>query len=119
MREINGHAERSGKKVMYAFNVTGEIDEMKRRHDLVASYGGNCMFSSGQWAGQAFDTYSALGSADLIHAAGGGIMAHPGGIAAGVASIRQAWEAALSGQTLAQASGRYDALRQAMEKFAP
>ena len=37
MRVINGHAERTGKKVMYAFNITGELDEMRRRHDLVWS----------------------------------------------------------------------------------
>ena len=43
------------------------------------------VFSSGQSARQAPDTYQALGSTDLIFACGGGIMAHPGGIAAGVA----------------------------------
>ena len=36
MRVINDHAERTGKKVMYAFNVTGELDEMRRGHDVVA-----------------------------------------------------------------------------------
>ena len=40
MNVINRHADRSGKKVMYAFNLTGELDEMKRRHDLVLSLGG-------------------------------------------------------------------------------
>ena len=40
MDVINRHADRSGKKVMYAFNLTGELDEMKRRHDLVLSLGG-------------------------------------------------------------------------------
>ena len=30
MRVINDHAERTGKKVMYAANLTGEIDEMLR-----------------------------------------------------------------------------------------
>ena len=53
------------------------------------------VFSSGQSARQAADTYNALGSTDLIYACGGGIMAHPGGIAAGVRSVRQAWEAAV------------------------
>ena len=55
------------------------------------------VFSSGQTVHQAQDTYQALGSADLIHAAGGGIMAHPGGPAAGVAGLRQAWDAAMAG----------------------
>ena len=35
MRVIDRYAERSGRKVMFAFNLTGEIDEMRRRHDLV------------------------------------------------------------------------------------
>ncbi|MDP1086480.1 RuBisCO large subunit C-terminal-like domain-containing protein, partial [Klebsiella pneumoniae] len=43
------------------------------------------VFSSGQWAGQAPDLYAALGSVDLRHLAGGGIIGHPDGIAAGMA----------------------------------
>ena len=35
MRVINDHAERTGKKVMFAFNLTGDLDQMRRRHDLV------------------------------------------------------------------------------------
>ena len=27
--------DRTGKKVMFAFNLTGDLDEMRRRHDLV------------------------------------------------------------------------------------
>lgn len=76
------------------------------------------VFSSGQWAGQAIDTYARLQSTDLIYACGGGIVAHPGGIAAGVASIRQAWQAALDGETLEQAAGAHTELRQAVEMFA-
>jgi ribulose-bisphosphate carboxylase large chain len=215
MRVLNQHAEKTGKRVMYAFNVTGEIDEMRRHHDIVLQHGGTCVmasvnsaglpgitalrrhsqlpihahrngwgmlgrspalgmsfvafqkfwrlagidhihvnglrnkfcepdesviasaracltpmfegagrgcevmpvFSSGQWAGQAIDTYHALGSADLIYACGGGIMAHPGGIPAGVRSIRQAWEAALQGRTLEQAAREHTELRQAVEMF--
>jgi ribulose-bisphosphate carboxylase large chain len=215
MRVVNDHAERTGKKPMIAFNLTGEIDEMQRRHDKVVAAGGTCVmaslnsvglpaltylrrscalpihghrngwgmlsrcpalgmsyiayqklwrlagvdhlhvnglrnkftesdesviasarecltpmfdvpgrgceimpvFSSGQWAGQAFDTYSLLGSTDLIYACGGGIMAHPGGVAAGVRSIRQAWEAAAEGKTIEQAAAERVELRQAIEKF--
>jgi ribulose-bisphosphate carboxylase large chain len=40
MRVINAHADRTGKKVMYAFNLTGEMDEMRHRHDLLAQAGG-------------------------------------------------------------------------------
>ncbi|MDH2328160.1 RuBisCO large subunit C-terminal-like domain-containing protein [Cereibacter sp. SYSU M97828] len=56
-------------------------------------------FSSGQWAGTVPQTHAAAGS-DLLFMAGGGIMAHPGGPAAGVASIRDAWDAVLRGETL-------------------
>ncbi len=50
-------------------------------------------FSSGQWAGTVAPTWAAVGSDDLLFMSGGGILAHPGGAAAGVASIRQAWAA--------------------------
>jgi ribulose-bisphosphate carboxylase large chain len=214
MAAINRHADRTGKKVMFAFNLTGELDEMRRRHDLVASLGGTCImvslnsvglvgmielrrhaalpihahrngwgylsrhpllgwdyaawsklwrlagadhmhvnglrnkfaesdesvvrsakslltpmfaekpciampvFSSGQTAAQAADTWRALGSADLVYAAGGGIMAHPGGVAAGVASLRQAWEAAMAGVPLAEHARTHRELEVALEALA-
>ncbi len=211
MRVIDGHAQRTGKKVMFAFNITGEIDEMKRRHDLVLAAGGTCVMaslnsvglpglsslrrhsrlpihghrngwgmlsrcpalgisfiaaqkmwrlagadhlhtngirnkffeeddsvvasaracldplfggrrampvlSSGQWAGQAADTYRRVGSLDLLYLCGGGILAHPAGPAAGVASVRQGWEAALAGETLETAARVHPELRQAMETY--
>ncbi|MDX1980281.1 MAG: ribulose-bisphosphate carboxylase large subunit family protein [Bryobacteraceae bacterium] len=215
MRVINDHAARTGKKVMFAFNVTGEVDEMLWRHDHVAARGGTCVmvslnsvglpgvtalrrhstlpihahrngwgalsrspalgfsfvawqkfwrlagvdhahvngirnkfceaddsviasareclkpmfegagrgceimpvFSSGQWAAQAADTYRELGSTDLIFACGGGIAAHPDGIGAGVNSVRQAWEAAIAGVPIEQAARDHAELRRAMEKF--
>ncbi|AWN53278.1 ribulose-bisphosphate carboxylase large subunit family protein [Methylobacterium sp. 17Sr1-1] len=46
MRVVNDHAERTGKKVMVAFNLTGEIDQMRRRHDLVRDLGGTCVMAS-------------------------------------------------------------------------
>ena len=46
MREINRHAGKTGKKAMYAFNVSGDLDEMRRRHDLVLEYGGTCVMVS-------------------------------------------------------------------------
>jgi ribulose-bisphosphate carboxylase large chain len=36
-------AQKNGRKLMYAFNLTGEVDEMLRRHDLVARAGGTCV----------------------------------------------------------------------------
>jgi ribulose-bisphosphate carboxylase large chain len=193
MRVLDAHADRTGKRVMYAVNLTGEVDEMRRRHDLVRDLGGTCVmvslnsvgmagflalsrhaelpihahrngwgylsrhpalgwsypawsmlwrlagadhmhvnglsnkfcedddsviasaraqlaplwpdnpctampvFSSGQTVLQAAGTWARLGSADLIHAAGGGIMGHPDGPAAGVESLREAWVAAMAG----------------------
>lgn len=46
MRVINDHADRTGKKVMFAFNLTGEVDQMRRRHDLVHDLGGTCVMLS-------------------------------------------------------------------------
>ena len=43
MRAVNAAADKTGKKTMVAFNLTGEIDEMRRRHDLVRDCGGTCV----------------------------------------------------------------------------
>ena len=210
MAVINRHAERSGKKVMYAFNLTGELDEMKRRHDLVQQLGGTAVmlslnsvgmagfnafrrhaqlpihahrngwgyvqagwsytawqklwrlagvdhmhvngiankfqedddsviasaracltpmfagkpctimpvFSSGQTVRQAAPTWERMQSTDLIFLAGGGLFAHPGGIAAGVSALRQSWSAAIAGTPLDVAAKTYRELREALEKFA-
>lgn len=215
MNVINRHADKTGKKVMYAFNITDEPDNMVRKHDLAKAYGATCVmaslhsvglsglihlrrhsqlpihahrngwgylsrhpalgfdyvawqkfwrlagadhmhvnglrnkfcetddsvvrsareclkpmfktpdrgcevmpvFSSGQWAAQAPDTFEALRSVDLIYACGGGIMGHPGGIAAGVASIRQAWEAAVAGIPLERYAHTHRELAEALRRF--
>ena len=75
-------------------------------------------FSSGQWAGTALATWEALGSADLLFLAGGGIMAHPSGPAAGVASIRQAWDAVQNGEAIETAAEAHQELKQALAFFA-
>ena len=211
MRAVNAHADRSGKKVMFAFNITDEVDAMARHHDAVLAAGGTCVMislnsvglpaaawlrkrsalpihghrngwgmltrhpqlglefkawslfwrlagvdhlhtngirnkffeaddsvvtsaralltpmhggnvvmpvlSSGQWAGQAPDTLRRVGSADLMYLCGGGIIAHPGGPAAGAASIRQAWEAAMEGRPLEEAAKSHRELREALEAY--
>lgn len=215
MRVINEHADKTGKKVMFAANLTGEIDEMLARHDHVMAEGGTCImasmnsiglpamkvlrahaqlpihghrngwgmlgrspaigmsyiafqklwrlagidhthvngidnkfcesnesviasarecltpmfpaphkgceimpvFSSGQSAKQAAPTYAALGSVDCMFAAGGGIMAHPGGPAAGVRALQQAWEAAVAGIPAEQAANDAPELRAALGAF--
>ena len=43
MRAVNAAADKTGKKAMVAFNLTGETDEMRRRHDLVRDCGGTCV----------------------------------------------------------------------------
>ena len=215
LRVLNKYADKTGKRPMYAANITGEIDQMLRRHDLVVASGGTCVmvsvnsvglpamtalrrhaqvaihghrngwgmlsrshatgmsfiafqkfwrlagvdhihvnglhnkfceddasviasarecltpmflppnkgceimpvFSSGQSAQQAPDTYKALGSMDLIYACGGGILAHPGGPAAGVRSLRQAWEAAAAGIALTEYAANHAELCAALEAF--
>ena len=213
---VNRHADRTGKKVMYAANITGEIDEMLDRLALIEAQGGTCamvsmnsiglpamtlvrkhsrvaihghrngwgmlgrspaigmsfvayqkfwrlagvdhlhvnglqnkfceddssviasarecltpmfavpgrgcevmpVFSSGQSARQAPETFRAMRTTDLIFACGGGILAHPGGPAAGVRSLHQAWEAAMLGVPLAEYAATHPELRAALEKFA-
>jgi ribulose-bisphosphate carboxylase large chain len=211
MRVINEAADRTGKKVMYAFNITAEIDAMLRHHDTVLGAGGTCVMvsinsvglagvshlrrhsrlplhghrngwgmytrhpylgisfpayqklwrlagvdhlhvnglankfwepddsvvtsikacltpmfggyeampvvSSGQWGGQAPETYRRTQTVDLMYLAGGGVMAHPGGPAAGVRALRQAWEAAVAGTPLEEYAKERPELRQTLEKF--
>lgn len=48
---IERHADRLGRKVMYAFNVSGSVDHMRRSHDLVLNAGGTCVMTSLNWVG--------------------------------------------------------------------
>jgi len=233
MRVINAHADRTGKKVMYAFNISDELDAMQRHYEKVVKSGGTCamislnsvglsgakkicdhgalaihghrngwgmmnrhpllgiefpayqvlwrltgvdqlhvngiankfwesddsvvrsmeacakplfqppltpslspsagervaegrvtgdfsvlpVVSSGQWGGQACETYRRTKTVDLLYMAGGGIMAHPDGPAAGVRSLQKWWEAAVEGLTLDQAAAKYPELKKSVEKF--
>ncbi|WP_377844893.1 ribulose-bisphosphate carboxylase large subunit family protein [Bosea sp. UC22_33] len=74
-------------------------------------------FSSGQWARTAQATWDAIGHDDLLFMAGGGILAHPGGPKAGVASIRQAWAAVAEGTSLVEAARSHPELQQALDTF--
>ncbi len=213
MAVVREHQQRSGKHVMVAFNISDEVDAMRRHADLVLNEGGSCVmaslnscgpaaiqalrrhtplalhghrngfgalsrhpllgisyqayqvlwrltgvdhmhvhglagkfaqaddevisaaqdcytplaaglddrvmpaFSSGQWAGTVPPTWDAIGRDDLLFMSGGGILAHPGGAAAGVASIRQAWAAVRAGRTLADAAREAPELAQALAFF--
>jgi ribulose-bisphosphate carboxylase large chain len=205
-------ADRTGKMVMYAFNITDELDAMLRHHDTVRAAGGTCVMvslhsvglpavtalrrhgglpihghrngwgmytrhpllgveypawqkiwrlagadhlhvnglankfwepddsvvrsvaacltplfrpddvalpvvSSGQWGGQAPETFRRTGTTDLLYVAGGGIMAHPLGPAAGVRAIRQAWEAAVQGIDLETHAAAHPELRETLRAF--
>ncbi|HEU5443440.1 MAG TPA: RuBisCO large subunit C-terminal-like domain-containing protein, partial [Steroidobacteraceae bacterium] len=46
MPVLESQADRTGRRVMYAVNITGEIDEMLRRHDRVAAAGNTCVMVS-------------------------------------------------------------------------
>jgi ribulose-bisphosphate carboxylase large chain len=215
------HRDRTGRRVMYAANLTGDLDQMLRRHDHLVAHGGTCLmvslnsiglpamkilrqhsqlvihghrngwgmlgrspalgmsfvafqklwrlagidhthvnglrnkfcepdesviasaracltpmfpppapgceimpvFSSGQSARQVPNTYRALlplgpaKATDLIYAAGGGIMGHPMGPAAGVRSLQQAWEAATSDIPLTTYATTHPELAAALQLF--
>lgn len=46
MPVIRRAAERTGKQAMYAFNVSDDVESMRRHHDLVLSAGGTCVMVS-------------------------------------------------------------------------
>jgi ribulose-bisphosphate carboxylase large chain len=212
MMEIERAAEHTGSKVMYAFNITGDHEQLKRNHELVLKAGGTCVMvsinsvgfaglaylnefselpihghrnqwgmytrcpalgmdfkayqklcrlagadhlhvnglnskfyesnasviasvqsvmsplmsggyscmpvlSSGQWAGTAIDTYQAVNTIDVIHLAGGGILAHPDGASAGATSMRQGWEAAVLGIDLYEYARNHMELQRAIDTF--
>ncbi|HWJ92261.1 MAG TPA: ribulose-bisphosphate carboxylase large subunit family protein [Flavisolibacter sp.] len=211
MRVVNDLANKKGKKIMYAFNLSGEIDDMLRRYETIVKAGGSCamislnsvglsgakkicdigdlvihghrngwgmmtrhpllgieftayqklwrlagvdqihvngiqnkfwesddsvvksieaclqpmaggysvlpVVSSGQWGGQAFETWRRTRTVDLLYMAGGGIMAHPMGAAAGVMALQQAWKAAVDGWQMQDAVKMYPEFASSVEKF--
>ena len=73
---------------------------------------------SGQWGGQAPETYARTGrTLDLMYLCGGGIVSHPGGPAAGVRAVRQAWEATVQGIDLETYARTHKELDQSLKKF--
>lgn len=87
------------------------------RKPLWSGYYAMPVISSGQWGGQAPQTLSKTKTQDVLYVAGGGIMAHPSGPAAGLRGIQQAWEAAAKGVTLEQYAVDHPELRQTLDKF--
>ncbi|MEV6036781.1 RuBisCO large subunit C-terminal-like domain-containing protein [Nonomuraea sp. NPDC052116] len=58
------------------------------------------VLSSAQWAGTAPVALDRTGTTDLLVLAGGGVLGHPDGPAAGITSMRQAWAASVAGVPL-------------------
>lgn len=75
------------------------------------------VFSSGQWAGTLPDTLARIGSDDLMFLCGGGVVAHPGGPAAGVRSLLQAHEAVRAGVSIVDHARHNPELAAALAKF--
>ncbi|GAB2909741.1 RuBisCO large subunit C-terminal-like domain-containing protein [Nonomuraea fastidiosa] len=73
------------------------------------------VLSSAQWAGTAPVTLDRTGTDDLLVLAGGGVLGHPDGPAAGITSIRQAWQAAAAGVPLSEVDA--PELARALEHF--
>lgn len=73
---------------------------------------------SGQWGGQAPETYARTGQTlDLMYLCGGGVVSHPSGPAAGVRAVQQAWQATVEGIELATYAKSHVELAQSLEKF--
>ena len=77
------------------------------------------VLSSGQWAAQLPETFRQVGSTDFLYLSGGGILAHPDGPAAGVASLHQSYLAARQGSPLETFAASHAELRRAIEQFGP
>jgi 3-oxoisoapionate-4-phosphate decarboxylase len=73
---------------------------------------------SGQWGGQAVETYERTGrTLDLMYLGGGGIHGHPMGPAAGIAATRQAWAAAEAGIPLPVYARDHPELARSLARF--
>ena len=73
---------------------------------------------SGQWGGQAVETYNRTGGTlDLMYLAGGGVHGHPMGPAAGVRAIKQAWDAAAQNVELIDYAKDHTELASALDKW--
>lgn len=73
---------------------------------------------SGQWGGQAPETWRRTGrTVDLLYLCGGGIVSHPQGPAAGVRAVQQAWQAAVADIPLEDYARDHPELAASIAKF--
>jgi ribulose-bisphosphate carboxylase large chain len=211
MKVINDFADKTGKNIMYGFNITGDLETMRTNYETVVKSGGTCVMisinsvgwagvkevcswgklsihahrngwgmlnrhpllginfpayskiwrlagvdqihvnginnkfwesddsvvrsikscqtpflnnesilpvlSSGQWGGQAFETYRRTQTTDVLYMAGGGIMAHPSGPSGGVRALQQAWKGAVDGLTLEETAKLHKEFGESVVKF--
>lgn len=97
-------------------SITGSVDALLG-HDPVSARA-LPVLSSAQTVLTAAESHATLDTQDLLVLAGGGIHGHPGGPAAGVRSMRLAWEAAVAGTPLEQVAATEPDLARAVEHFA-
>ena len=88
------------------------------RAPLLGGYHVVPVLSSGQVPAIAAATHDIVGDADdLLVLAGGGIHAHPGGSGAGVRAMREAWDAAVTGEDLQARAERSPELAASLAQF--
>ncbi|MFQ5454860.1 MAG: RuBisCO large subunit C-terminal-like domain-containing protein [Nitrospirota bacterium] len=75
------------------------------------------VISGGQWAGKAPINYRMMGNKDFIHLSRGGVYDHPEGGEVGAKSLRQAWEATITGIPLEEYAKDHRELARAIEHF--
>ncbi|QDU90417.1 Ribulose bisphosphate carboxylase-like protein [Pirellulimonas nuda] len=96
-------------------SVVRSIEALRR--PMFGGYQALPVVSSGQWGGQAPETYRRTRTIDLLYMAGGGVLAHPGGPASGVRALNQAWDAAVAGLSLEEAALGSPELAQSLAAF--
>lgn len=67
MPVLERHADRTGVKPMYAFNITDDIDRLEANHDLVVAAGGTCVMACINFVGLAGLDYLRRRSVVPIH----------------------------------------------------
>ncbi|GAA3116687.1 ribulose-bisphosphate carboxylase large chain [Kribbella aluminosa] len=87
------------------------------RAPLLGGYETLPVLSSAQTPGLAHLTYERTQTTDLLVLSGGGIHGHPQGSAAGVLAMREAWDAATSGEPLDERAAKVPALAAALDTF--
>ena len=96
MRVINSHADKTGKKILYAVNITDEIDQMWRNLDKMESVGATCAMVCVQSVGLTGLRAVRDRSGVLIHGhrAGWGLLSRSPDIGIDFAVMQKLWRLA-------------------------